>query len=673
MVVGQNKTYVATLRVRSPARETLSVQLRMKQALASLDLRPPSLPANASVFVRRLHDPSPGSLRLRDGDGVPQAWAQAVAASLDQIVRRAARPALEPVAADAEAVLFADRAELLSCLAADWCDGSAITRWWWQTLFRASDVSSAVLREWLASIEYVPAAFTRLTQRRTAITFASRLAANSVDKLIDEIAGHFGLTELRDARLSSINQGQPRGSPPSYERSASNLKWPSLELLSFSESAELRSRWAPETLSPRLEPRARVLLAVALMLERAPTRLREHGFASRLLRSLETLNSFDVGADDSFPQSPLDEVQPGEFAAGEREIRRPDPAPASSREDQQVDNNRRASPLVRQADSRVQDFEISGGIKTVHNPQPITLAGRELELVSAEIAPESMSPFSATESEPEKRLEADLAPALHLPDEESLELPIEFSLQTRFGGIFYLINAALAMSLYGDFTRPLEPGIELPIWDFLALTGREFAGPQIEFDPLWAMLARLAGRREKEQPGNHFVPPDECRLPPDWLNAFPEHVDLHYWVVEDRLIVRHPFGFTLLDLEIGSASQRHEIRTLVASEITHYRSVAGFTHDRGGSIVLSGNRIERWTRWICEYLRVRLERALGIGPAEDLVTILFARAARVDVSPARIDVFLALSELPVEIRLAGLDRDPGWVPAAGRAIAFHYD
>ena len=31
-----------------------------------------------------------------------------------------------------------------------------------------------------------------------------------------------------------------------------------------------------------------------------------------------------------------------------------------------------------------------------------------------------------------------------------------------------------------------------------------------------------------------------------------------------------------------------------------------------------------------------------------------------------------LRELPIEVRLSGLDRDPGWVPAAGRFVAFHF-
>ena len=47
-------------------------------------------------------------------------------------------------------------------------------------------------------------------------------------------------------------------------------------------------------------------------------------------------------------------------------------------------------------------------------------------------------------------------------------------------------------------------------------------------------------------------------------------------------------------------------------------------------------------------------------------------SARVLLTATHLDVFLTLEELPVEIRIARLDRDPGWVPAAGRYIAFHF-
>jgi hypothetical protein len=43
------------------------------------------------------------------------------------------------------------------------------------------------------------------------------------------------------------------------------------------------------------------------------------------------------------------------------------------------------------------------------------------------------------------------------------------------------------------------------------------------------------------------------------------------------------------------------------------------------------------------------------------------------VSSARLDIVLSLDELPIEIRLSGLDRTPGWIPAARRFVAFHFE
>jgi hypothetical protein len=37
-----------------------------------------------------------------------------------------------------------------------------------------------------------------------------------------------------------------------------------------------------------------------------------------------------------------------------------------------------------------------------------------------------------------------------------------------------------------------------------------------------------------------------------------------------------------------------------------------------------------------------------------------------------VDLFFRLDQIDVRARLAGLDRDPGWVPALGRVITFHY-
>jgi hypothetical protein len=57
---------------------------------------------------------------------------------------------------------------------------------------------------------------------------------------------------------------------------------------------------------------------------------------------------------------------------------------------------------------------------------------------------------------------------------------------------------------------------------------------------------------------------------------------------------------------------------------------------------------------------------------EEWVALLLRRAARVFVTASHLDVAFSLDGLPIDIRLAGLDRDPGWVPAAGQFIRFHY-
>lgn len=82
--------------------------------------------------------------------------------------------------------------------------------------------------------------------------------------------------------------------------------------------------------------------------------------------------------------------------------------------------------------------------------------------------------------------------------------------------------------------------------------------------------------------------------------------------------------------------------------------------------------MRRWIQRLMPYLRARLGRALGV-PPDRAASRLCAQNARVHVSPSHLDVVFPLAELPVAVRMAGLDRNPGWVPAAERVIAFHYE
>jgi hypothetical protein len=52
---------------------------------------------------------------------------------------------------------------------------------------------------------------------------------------------------------------------------------------------------------------------------------------------------------------------------------------------------------------------------------------------------------------------------------------------------------------------------------------------------------------------------------------------------------------------------------------------------------------------------------------------LVHRPALVHATPTHIDLRFAARWVELEVRLAGLDLDPGWVPWLGRVVSFHYD
>jgi hypothetical protein len=54
------------------------------------------------------------------------------------------------------------------------------------------------------------------------------------------------------------------------------------------------------------------------------------------------------------------------------------------------------------------------------------------------------------------------------------------------------------------------------------------------------------------------------------------------------------------------------------------------------------------------------------------VANLTLRHARLTVTPTHVDVDFELSDLSLEVRRAGLDLNPGWLPWFGRVVSFHY-
>ena len=204
----QHGTTVARhLRVKGSGLDPTLTQLRVASLLNAADIHPAGLAPSAIVCIRRLRDPLPGTLQLHSGGVRPaRAWEQALTSSLNQLVQRAARPALGMVPANAEAVLFADRAEVLACLASDWCEGVAGTRWWWQSLFKDVDMARTVLPAWFDAPEYIPAALQHLAAKGRVVPFARSLSVDDARNLLQSVTRSFALHQLHSALDSVLDE-----------------------------------------------------------------------------------------------------------------------------------------------------------------------------------------------------------------------------------------------------------------------------------------------------------------------------------------------------------------------------------------------------------------------------------------------------------------------------------
>jgi hypothetical protein len=596
----RDETIVGRLRVEGARVDPASAQLRLATLLNNAVSHLATLPPSAIVFIRKLRDPLPGSLRIQQRDfRPPLAWQQALNTKIEKLVANAARPALGAVPANAEAVVFADRSELLASLASDWCKGQLATRWWWQSLLRKTSAAQIVRELWWNAPEYVPAAVEKLSRAGEAVRFVKTFSDQETRAFLISLTRTFRLDHLTNlldevfskAHADFAGAAASQGLAPSVVKAARDVhSRPSLVgIVPWND-------WVRRSETSGLGPEQELFVGVALTLQRAPARVRTTEFT----RAIAAWHDETLA---ERPQSSDPVAGDGQKSESIPQIRSVSESDSAGVEDtsQRDSNPDRASPGALFLDTAI----ASSGVT---NPKRDDVA-RELTAYQDAIVDRSRKQFVVSEeplSSSQDQLQPrqmDLTPAHSVVEHQhrdaaSLGVPTEpldvrpdhpplteFEVTTDFGGVFYLVNLGIYLGLYGDFTTLLEPGVDLNIWDFVALLGHELVGESLEADPVWTLLRQLSGLDEEE------------------------------------------------DLDGDSP----------------------------------------WLEDLMPSIRARLQRALGLNDTEDPGPLLCEQRARVSVTPAHVDVFIALADLPIAIRLAGLDRDPGWVPVAGRFINFHFE
>lgn len=607
---------IRKMRVRSTGADPLNIRLRLGSLFQTLDLRPYGLPASSILCVRSFRDPLPGrisvaSYRVRP----PESWERAAVLALSELEQSAVHPYDGLVPASTQAVVFRDTAELMACLARDSCDATAGSSWWWRGLFEGGDLRTAVLATFYQRSEFVPAAMYYLAAKPQFVPFIQSLMSADLCDLIVAIARVHQLPAgWRDVIERASELGNTEA-PVTASRIATDP-----EAADDSDPPEPWSAWAPEACHPVFSTEQKLFTGFCLTLQRARAMARRESFIASVRAWVDRVVHQRPERQTNAP----DDVNGG-IAVVPAATRAMPVAPG-------IDTVPFESPIP----ERIETALDSPNIETdtpVHPAEAKHLSGTRAQVtVAAEVLP-AASEVELIPPEPNPPSQTQ-RPVLHRN---------EF-IETSLGGLFFLVNLGLFLKLYGDFTKPAKKGIELPIWDFLDLLGHALLADNDTPDRVWSLLAELAGRNEDQQPGAYFNAPLEWCIDPDWLVPF--EATNNFCMIEEagRRRVWHPAGFLISDRSIDSSALEADSAAL-----------------------------DRWIWWITLYARARLRKTLGLEDVSEIAAVLLRRPAKIYVTPANVDVIFSLSDLPVSIRLAGLDRNPGWVPAAGRVIAFYFE
>jgi hypothetical protein len=661
----------------------LSARRRFEAALTGLAGSAFGIAPQALLIVRRMAP----SARLRlDKVADGNEFGQAVRNHLAVLAQRAVRLAADPGAAAADSVLFADEAELVSCLLADWLRGRLGERWWWPSVLRGLSAGDWCRQCVLPRGDLVPAVLSGLATRGQAVAWVMRLTESEATRAVAQIMASHAMHPISGGWQQEVDRTRPAKESPS----TSGYRHASRSLGPIAPAIALRRQLSaiiPEVNATVLSRSHRRLLAVGLGLQRASTWTRSPEFAVALA-------TFEMRA-----ATPVDNQLPAKQPITDRPEVCPPEEPHTDR-GFIVSLPPLSAPVEPPIDSGLDPAyhvvrEVPETGRTAHRGRYPSLrrAGLPQKPSDTPVSPlasassgggEPLAPFPQSRSVGAHLVSGppDYPSATHpIPAEPSIEsepftfFPETCSVETAFGGIFYLLNVALALGLYGDFTQPRAPGIELSPWDWLALIGREWFGHDFECDAIWALLEELAGRTPRQSPGYGFEAPPSWVIPAEWLEAWGKVDVVRVYATRRRLQLWHDSGFVLADTaRMPGTAPLLQARVLCKKKNGLHRAKLLRVRRPPRQSSPAGRRaLSRWTARINLYLQSRLARALGMDASPTVNAVVCCHSAMLACTTTRLDVHLSLADLPIEIRLAGLDRDPGWIPAAGRAIAFHFE
>lgn len=673
-----------SVRLRSAERDTLRARQGLERALAMVDWSLSELPPNALLLVRKLQTMSHSMA----------AFGPRVAQALREQQRYAKRPWRDDGATGADAVWF-DEGELAACLIRDWLRGHVSQRWWWRTVLGRAAVDEWLREQVLGHGQHVAATLNLLAPNGDAAAWLSRLHDGDARRALTALARDYdaplalafaatSATAKAAAVQTSVASGSYRAphGPPAADAGGGPEPGPSRHPPT-SRRDDIRLLAAlPELRNEALRPTTLRLLAFALAVVREPGWLRSASFADAVTRWTQSRTAV-APTNSLLPPStsaPASNSRPGTTtplaaptATGETAA-----SPTRASQATAADAARIVSeaPMPSVFDSSAPPNSESAAKRGKRKPSPAPIAAQYqastappavVTAVTA-AASDALEPAAATEP---VRLKAatDVEPAPHESTPQTAFNAGGVQIDSDYGGLLYLLNAALALELYGDFSMPRARGLALSPWNWLALIGEAWFGAEFRRDPLWRLLADLAGRKPQQAPAYDFVAPLDWAIDEAWLQPWDAAETVAYHAGTRRLRLWHPQGFVLADLPRAASTPAVQAAHWCTQRTALRETRLVRTPQAPAPSPRQRNR--RWLHYLLSYLEARLARALAVDDG-DIPTLVCRHRAQLHCNLVDVEVRLSLDALPLCLRLAGLDRDPGWIPAAGRSVRFRF-
>lgn len=720
---------IQTLRVKARDGDTPALRLALMQTLASVNLHPAGMPPSAIFIIHYLDDPLPGCLTSKKQN--TSSWRNALRENIDVLYRQAATPTSCTLSGNPAAVLFRDQAELLACLVVDICAQRVGQHWWWRNRYFSSIHSSHRIRETLIQdARYIPAVFSHLASAGKALEVVKHLEPSHAGDILQVLLSEFSLSAMREL-MTEAERDNADVQPASILKKNNQSPHPGPTIKSSHSIPPWAALFSEDTWQADLQHERAALLGIARTLHERPAVMRnrifqrsfaqwwanEHHTASNS-GNISAMHSMESQSPDFLKKDRLAKIIP--FAAdnspkvlqeeiAKRHLIQKESAvdlnpsfigegntnknthgmPGLTWEDFSPPANKQNRDKLFLPKNETRKIEICNGYDS--NADIAEPSSREIEIRIAQndnaelvelrdgtalknplVSPKAI----ATDNNilPEEYLENNNEVNLHFSDT---------FIDTRLGGIIFLINLIHQLGLPGCFDKRWQLEQQLSPWALVDLFARALLGKQFASfyaDPLWRVLAKLDGRRTKLQIAKNFCGQTDYRIPHSWFAWLQD--DQIYWAKSRNNIRIWTSTCVLVDAAYngdalaGCIKEMHAYIPEFNPASLHQATYRRAPLERRAHIQANGINAElaRLLALMMPFVFTFLRQQLStpVASKKELVRALLHLDARIYLSSSHIDLVTEIDNTRFALRCAGLDQDPGWLPDYGRVVLIHF-